>query len=178
MDILKPVQTLFAGVAAATLMFAATSSHAADESILPAAGDKVDTYWDAKYWTVFKNTTRQSCFVEWRGETSAVQAGLTKAQDAGYLGAFLKDAEFPEGERDVTIVLNGTYYTGKATTVSQSLSGGFNGAYIVVTNPQFVRDLEEAREFVAFQDTPYTVKVALKTPRNAIERVRICMDSF
>ena len=177
MDMKKPVQTFLCGAAAA-LIFAATASHAADESILPTSGDTVETYWDAKYWTVFKNTTRQSCFIEWRGETSAVQAGLTKAQDAGYLGAFLKDAEFPEGERDVTIALNGNLYTGKATTVSRSLSGGFNGAYITVTNPQFIRDLEEAREFVAFQDTPYTVKVMLKTPANAIERARICMDSF
>lgn len=177
MDMKKPFQTLLCGAAAA-LMLATTASHAADESILPTAGDAVETYWGAKWWTVFKNTTRKSCFIEWRGDTSAVQAGLTKAQDAGYLGAFLKDAEFPDGEREVTIVLNGNLYTGKATTVSQSLSGGFNGAYITVTNPQFIRDLEEAREFVAFQDTPYTVKVMLKTPANAIERARICMDSF
>ncbi|WP_127113950.1 hypothetical protein [Shimia sediminis] len=178
MTTLKSVRTLLSGAAAAAMICAASVSHAADESILPTAGDTIETYWSAKWWTVFKNTTRQSCFIEWRGETSAVQAGLTKAQDAGYLGAFLKDVEFPEGEREVAIVLNGNLYVGNATTVSQSLSGGFTGAYIVVNNPRFITDLEEAREFVAFQDTPNTVTVSLKTPRNAIERARICMDSF
>lgn len=103
---------------------------------------------------------------------------MTLDQNAGYLGAFLKDIEPQEGERDITIAVNDKLYVGSSTTVSRSLSGGFKGGYIVFDNPQFVSDLEEAREFVAFPGAPYTVTVKLKTPKNAIDRARECMASF
>lgn len=178
MDKPRAVQSFFAGAAAGLMICAASLAHAADEDVLPAAGDTIETYLSAKYWTVFKNSTRQSCFIEWRSENSVVQAGLTKAQDAGYLGAFLRDVEPTEGNQDIAIVLNGNLYVGRSTTVAQTLSGGLKGGYIVVDNPNFVKDLEEAREFVAFQGSPYTVTVKLKTPKNAIDRARECMASF
>lgn len=177
MQRIKSVQTILSGTAAA-IMIAASAAFAADETVLPTAGDNIETFLSSKYWTVFKNNSRRSCFIEWRGETSVVQAGLTAFQDAGYLGAFLKDFEPQEGERETAIVLNGKRYVGTATTVSRSLSGGFKGGYIVFDNPNFVRDLEEAREFVAFPESARTVTVKLKTPKNAIQRARECMASF
>lgn len=178
MGTLKSVRSHFSKVAAAVMMFTASGAYATDENVLPTAGDSIETYWSAKYWTVFKNNTRQSCFIEWRSENSVVQAGLTVFQDSGYLGAFLKNFEPAEGAHETTIKLNDKLYVGSATTVSRSLSGGFKGAYIVFDNPQFVSDLEEAREFVAFQGSPNTVTVKLKTPRNAIDRARDCMAEF
>jgi hypothetical protein len=175
---LKPVHTLFSGMTAAIAMFAASMVSASDENVLPTTDDSVETYLSSKYWTVFKNNSRHSCFIEWRSENSVVQAGLTKAQDAGYLGAFVKDVEPPKGESAIAIVLNGNLYTGSASTVSQSLAGGFKGGYIVFDNPAFVTDLEKAREFVAFQGSPRAITVKLKTPKNAIERAQECMASF
>ncbi|PSL21957.1 hypothetical protein [Shimia abyssi] len=178
MNTVKSVQTFLSGVAVGAMMLGASMAHAADENVLPTAGDSVETYWSAKYWTVFKNNSRQSCFIEWRSENSVVQAGMTKTQNAFYLGAFLKDVEPTEGDNDIAISLNGNVYVGKSTSVSRKLSGGLNGGYIVFDNPQFVRDLEEAREFVAFQGSPYTVTVKLKTPKNAVDRARTCMEGF
>ncbi|MDO6800618.1 hypothetical protein [Shimia thalassica] len=178
MDTLKSVKSLFSGMTAAVLVLAATATYAADENVLPSAGDNIETYWSAKYWTVFKNNSRRSCFIEWRSENSVVQAGLTVFQDSGYLGAFLKDFEPPEGDHVIDISLNDNLYVGNSTTVSRTLSGGLKGGYIVFDNPNFVSDLEEAREFVAFQGSPYKLTVKLKTPRNAIDRARDCMASF
>lgn len=48
----------------------------------------------------------------------------------------------------------------------------------MVDNLRFLSDLEEAREFVAFQGAPYTVTIKLKTPKNAVERARECMETF
>lgn len=174
----KPIQTFVTGMTAAAALLTASMSFAADENVLPTTGDSVETYLSSKYWTVFKNNTRRSCFIEWRSENSVVQAGLTVFQDSGYLGAFLKDFEPPEGDHVIDISLNDNLYVGNSTTVSRTLSGGLKGGYIVFDNPNFVSDLEEAREFVAFQGSPYKLTVKLKTPRNAIDRARDCMASF
>ena len=175
---LKSVRTLLTSAIAAIVLFAAPATYAADEDVLPTAGDDVETFWTASFWTIYKNNSRQSCFIEWRGETSVVQAGLTIVQDAYYLGAFVKGFEPEEGQGDIAIVLNGNLYVGDVTTVSRTLSDGFKGGYILVRDEQFVTDLEEAREFVAFPDSPNIVTVTLQTPKNAISRAQECMASF
>ncbi len=176
---LKILGRLLSKFAATVAICTASMAYAADEDVLPLSTDQIEEFWKATFWTIYKNNTRQSCFIEWRGETSVVQAGLTKAQDAIYFGAFLKDFEpANQGEQPIAIVINGNLYVGGTTTVSQNLSEGFEGAYILVTNPQFISDLEEAREFIAFPDSPNTATVKLTTPRNAIGRARDCMASF
>jgi len=160
------------------MMLTTSPGFAADENVLPTKGDAIETFWKAKYWTIFKNSTRQSCFIEWRSENSVVQAGLTQMLDAGYLGAFVKNYEPAEGEHEIVISLNGNLYVGSSTTVSRTLSGGLKGGYIVFDNPKFTADLVEAREFIAFNDTAHAVTVKLKTPQNAINRARDCMETF
>lgn len=166
-------------IATATLMLStATVALAADDNVLPTTNDTVETFWKAKYWTIFKNTSRQSCFIEWRSENSVVQAGLTQQQDASYLGAFVKGYEPPEGAHQIAISLNNHIYVGSSMTVPQTVSGGLKGGYIVFDNPRFVADLVEAREFIAFHDTNYAVTVKLKTPQNAVNRAQDCMAEF
>ncbi len=171
-------KTLATGAIAALAISTASATYAADADVLPTRGDAIEEFWKATFWTIYKNNTRQSCFIEWRGETSVVQAGLTADQDAGYLGAFVRGFQPEAGERAIAIVMNGNLYVGNVTTVSGSLPGDFEGGYIVVRNPNFVSDLEEAREFIAFPDSPNTVTVMLKTPRNAIARAQECMATF
>lgn len=181
MNIMKPTGTLLSGLIGAFAVFAASAAYAADEDVLPTAGDQIEAFWKSTYWTIYKNNTRQSCFIQWSGETSVVQAGLTNAQDAYYLGAFVKDfepVEPVEGERGIAIILNGNLYVGGVTTVSRTLSGGFEGAYMLLNNPNFITDLEVAGEFIAFPDSPNTVTVTLTTPANAIGRARDCMATF
>lgn len=93
MDYLKPVRSLLSGATTAVMLVAGSIAYAADENVLPTAGDNIETYWSAKYWTIFKNTSRHSCFIEWRSENSVVQAGLTREQDAFYLGALYRHRE-------------------------------------------------------------------------------------
>ena len=179
MKTLKTLGRLLPKLAATVAICTASMAYAADEDVLPESTDQIEEFWKATFWTIYKNNTRQSCFIEWRGETSVVQAGLTKAQDSLYFGAFLKDFEpTNQGDQPIAISLNGNLYVGGTTTVSGKLPDGFEGAYIVVNNPQFVSDLEEAREFVAFPNSPNTATVTLTTPRNAIGRARDCMASF
>ncbi len=175
---MNPAKLLKPLAIAAIALSTASATYAADEAVLPTSDDEIEEFWKAQFWTIYKNNTRQSCFIEWRGETSVVQAGLTADQDAGYLGAFIQGFEPEEGERAIAILVNGNIYLGDVTTVSDPLPGGYEGGYIVVRNPQFVTDLEEAREFVAYPDSPNTVTVTLKTPRNAIARAEECMATF
>lgn len=178
MSILKALGRFFPIYAAAMAICSASIANAQDDAVLPTTDDNVEVYWNAAFWTIFKNNSRQSCFIEWRSETTAVQAGLTKDLSSGYLGAFIKDFETVEGDRAVAILLNGNLYVGTSTTVTQTLSDGFKGGYVLVNNPRFVSDLEEASEFVAFPDSPNTITVTLKTPKNAIDRARECMGTF
>lgn len=176
MNKFKIFHALIAG-AASIVLSTASQSHAT-EDVLPTKGDNIETFWKAKYWTIFKNSSRQSCFIEWRSEHSVVQAGLTQSQDFAYLGAFVQNYEPAEGEHPIAIILNGNVYVGSSTTVPRTLSGGLKGGYIVFDDPRFVADLVEAREFIAFNDTASAVTVKLKTPQNAINRAQDCMDTF
>ncbi|TCL09792.1 hypothetical protein BXY66_1857 [Shimia isoporae] len=172
------IPSLLRGAAVGAMVFAASAGFTADQNVLPTKGDNIETFWKSKFWTIFKNNSRQSCFIEWRSENSVVQAGLTQTQGSAYLGAFVKGYEPAEGEHDIAISLNGNMYVGSSTTVSRTLSGDLKGGYIVFDNPRFVSDLVEAREFIAFDDTASTVTVKLKTPQNAINRAQDCMETF
>ncbi|MGR3635236.1 MAG: hypothetical protein ACU0BK_04840 [Shimia sp.] len=176
MNKFKTYHTLIAA-AASILLCTASLSHAT-EDVLPTKGDSIETFWKAKYWTIFKNSSRQSCFIEWRSDNSVVQAGLTQSQNFAYLGAFVTNYEPAEGDHPIAIILNGNVYVGSSTTVSRTISGGLKGGYIVFDDPRFVADLVEAREFIAFNDTASAVTVKLKTPQNAINRAQDCMDTF
>lgn len=176
---LKHTRYLLTRSIAALAFLSAPMAFAADEDVLPATGDDIEVYTHTNDWTVFKNNTRQSCFITWSEDGStAVQMGLTADKEFVYLGAFVRDLEPLEEGSVVAIVINGNTYVGGSTTVRQTLTGRYKGAYVLSNNPQFIKDIEEAEELIAFPDAPYRVTVTLDGARGAVIEGRKCTVSF
>jgi len=151
-------------------------AYAADEDILPEPTDDISSYRTAGDWTIFQNATRGSCFITRTDESNgtAVQIGLTKDQQAGYIGVFSKTADIQEGVKDISILVNDNIYVGKSKAFSQSLNDGYKGGYVLSNNKQLRLDLEKGGTMVAFPDSPYMVIIDLKGAGNAIYEGREC----
>jgi len=149
-----------------------------EAEVLPESGDEVERYRAAGDWTVYSNLTRKTCFMTRLYDNGgAVQMGLTKDGDYGYIGVFVKGAEV-EGEiEDVTALINGNTYTGKGYPATH-LEGGYQGGYILANNTKLRYDLAQGEEMVAFPDTGYGVIVDLKAAGNAIFEVRKCTEEL
>jgi len=124
-------------------VIAATSALA--ENPLPSATDELVKYGQVDGWTVFKNNTRRHCFISSVDESGAVQMGVTK-DDASinYLGIFTtKHLHIKDGKKSkIAVSIDGNIYTGTATGVSEHITGGYSGGYILTRNQQFKKDIE------------------------------------
>jgi hypothetical protein len=149
-----------------------------EAEVLPEASDEVERYRAAGDWTVYANSTRKTCFMTRLYDNGgAVQMGLTKDGDYGYIGVFVKGAEVEGDIRDVTALINGNTYTGKGYPATH-LEGGYQGGYILANNTKLRHDLAQGEEMVAFPDTGYGVIVDLKAAGNAIFEVRKCTEEL
>lgn len=123
-------------------VIAATSAFAANP--LPSANDELVKYGQVDGWTVFKNNTRRHCFISSVDESGAVQMGVTK-DDASinYLGIFtIKHLHIKDGKKSkIAVSIDGNIYTGTATGVSEHITGGYSGGYILTRNQQFKKDI-------------------------------------
>lgn len=161
----------------------ATSGHASDEAyaeaeVLPEASDVIEEYRRAGEWMIFANKTRSTCFMTQTDDFGgAVQMGLNKAGDYGYIGMFVKGAEVEDEIKDIAISVNGNIYVGEANPATH-LEDGYQGGYILSNNTDLRYDLGKADEMFAFPDAPYMVTVDLKGARNAIFEVRKCTDEL
>lgn len=173
----KLVSGLALCAALATPAFASDTSYPEAE-VLPEASDVVENYRKAGDWAIFANLTRKTCYMERTDDAGgAVQMGLTKSGDYGYIGMFIKGAEVEEGVRDIALSVNGNVYVGEGTAATH-LEGGYQGGYVLSNNPDLRRDLEKADEMYAFPDAPYMVTVDLEGARNAIYEVRKCTQGL
>jgi len=167
--------TLLSRLLTAAVISIAGPALASDDSVLPRAGDDIGKYRQVGNWTVYENRTRGSCFISRSDEKgNLVQMGLTEDNLYGYIGIFKKDAEIPEGEEAVAIVVNDNLYVGGAKNVVQGASGNYKGGYILADNRQLRLDLERASEMVVFPDLPFTLTVNLDKSRAAIFEARQC----
>jgi len=156
----------------------ATAVFASDEDVLPLETDKTEFFRNAAGWTVHKNITRQSCFISRTDDAGgAIQMGLTKDQNYGYLGAFVKDFDVEEGDKEVAILVNGNLYVGTSTGTND-LSGNYKGGYVLVDNKNFVKDIEASDELIAYPDAPYQVILKLEGAKTALYEARKCMEEF
>ncbi|PVA09782.1 hypothetical protein DC366_11710 [Pelagivirga sediminicola] len=163
---------------AIALVFA-TPTLAADTEVLPAKGDEISKYRDAGAWTIRENATRGSCFASYQSESGAiVQFGFTKDEQAGYLGLFSQLAEDVAPKQEIAVLANGNLYVGEATGVGASLADGYEGGYILVNNPEFVKDIELGKELVAFPETPESYIVDMSGAKNAVYEVRKCTNEL
>jgi len=167
--------TLLSRLLTVALIAIAGPALAADDSVLPRAGDDIGKYRQVGNWTVYENRTRGSCFISRSDEAgNLVQMGLTEDNLYGYIGIFRKDAEIPEGEEAVAIVVNDNLYVGAAKNVVHGASGNYKGGYILANDRQLRYDLGRADEMVVFPDLPFTVTVNLDRSRDAIFEAREC----
>ena len=143
------------------------------EDVLPVAGDEITEYRQAGDWVVFANNSRANCFMTKSDASGAVQMGLTKDGEYGYVGAFVKGAEIVEGEKAIAISGNGNMYFGESNS-AVNLSDGYNGGYILSNNITLRYDLRKADEMYLFPDAPYSATVNLKDARKAIFEVQEC----
>lgn len=156
----------------------ATPGFAADEEtnaaeVLPVATDTIEEYRRAGDWMVFSNVTRAHCFMTKSDESGAVQMGVNKDGEYGYVGAFIKGAEIKEGPKAIAISVNGNVYFGESNS-AVNLSDGYNGGYILSNNITLRYDLGKADDMVLFPDAPYSATVNLKDARKAIFEVQEC----
>ncbi len=150
----------------------------AEAEVLPSATDEIGKYRRAGEWTVFENKTRKSCFMTRTDESGgAVQMGLTKSGEYGYIGIFVKGAQVEDEIKEVAIVVNGNVYVGEANPATH-LEGNYQGGYILANNTKLRHDLGKGDELVAFPDAPYSVLVDLKDAGKAIFEVRKCTSEL
>ena len=165
------MKTAFAALA----IVLASPLSAATDDVLPSAGDDISKFRDAGAWVIHKNATRGSCFAAYESADGAVvQFGFTKAEDFGYLGLFSKTAEPADGINDIAFLANGHPYVGKSVGAGQNLNDGYKGGYVLINNPNFVKDIEIGQELVAFPDSPMTYIVDMRGAKNALYEVRKC----
>lgn len=169
-DMMKLTPTLTAIALACAAPFAAAAA-----DILPAKGDKISEFRTAGAWHVRKNETRNLCFASYKSESGAiVQFGFAQDEKAGYLGLFSERASDVAAKQDIAVLANGNLYVGEATGMGPSIEDNFEGGYILVNNPEFVRDIEVGQELVAFPDTPQSYVVDMRGAKNALYEVRKC----
>ena len=153
----------------------ATPLAAATDDVLPTRGDDISKFRDAGAWTIRANNTRGTCFASYKSESGAiVQFGFVEDESTGYLGLFSQNVNVTESEQGVAFIANGNLYSGQATGVGASIADGYEGGYILVNNPDFVKDIEAGKELVVFPETPETYVVDMSGASAAVYEVRKC----
>ncbi len=165
---------LTATLTAITLACAAPFAAAAQD-ILPTRGDEISNFRSAGAWQIRKNETRGLCFASYKSESGAiVQFGFAEDETAGYLGLFSQRVADVAAEQKIAVLANGNLYVGEATGMGPSIEDGYEGGYILINNPEFVKDIEVGQELVAFPETPSAYIVDMSGARNALYEVRKC----
>jgi hypothetical protein len=161
--------------ATAIAIAAAAPLTAQPEDVLPVRGDEISEYRSAGAWNIRQNATRNSCFASYKSDSGAiVQFGLTRDEQAGYLGLFSNLAGDVADRQEIAVLVNGNLYVGEARGVDPSIEDGYTGGYILINNPEFVSDVEQAKELVAFPETPASYVVDMHGASNAVYEVRKC----
>lgn len=154
---------------------APTPDTAQADEVLPTRGDDISKYRDAGAWKIRQNATRGNCFASYRSDQGAiVQFGFTKSEKVGYLGLFSQAASDTADKQEIAVLANGNIYVGEAMGVGVSLKDGYDGGYILINNPDFVSDIEQSQELVAFPETQQSYIVDMSGAKNAVYEVREC----
>lgn len=166
----KLTPTLTAIALACAVPFAAAA-----QDILPTRGDTISKFRSAGAWEIHKNETRDLCFASYKSKSGAiVQFGFAEGEKVGYLGLFSQAAVDVPASQEIAVLANGNLYVGEATGMGPSIQDDFEGGYILVNNPEFVKDIELGQELVAFPETPASFIVDMSGAKNALYEVRKC----
>ncbi len=149
----------------------------ASADVLTPGSDKFTAEGSVQGWNVYADHERNSCLVEHVDPSgNVVQMGLTENKDMGYIGVFTKkDVGLSAVGKEMTILVNGNAYSGKSHTRKHGLADGYQGGYMLANNPNFVNDIKNGMELIAFPDTHGVgVIVSLKGSHAAIEAAAAC----
>lgn len=148
----------------------------AEGSPIPKSGDTFTQYAVVGEWTVFSDSETGTCLVERTDDAgNAMQMGLTKDREFGYLGVFTQ-GEIPDrGSDEIAVAVDGSIFTGTSQRLtSKKLAGGYNGGYFLTNNPNFVKAVEDGQKLVAFPDSPVAFIIDLTGTKAAIASAREC----
>ena len=148
----------------------------AQESPIPSSGDTFTVYSEVQGWTVYSDSQTGTCLIERADDAGyAVQMGLTKDRQFGYIGVFTQ-GDLPTKDSDEIIVLiDDKLFTGKVAPLSSmKLASGYSGGYLLTDNPNFVTAVAEGKQLIGFPDSPVTFTVDLTGTKAAIEAAREC----
>lgn len=151
---------------------------AADTDVLPVTSDDIQFYRTASGWIVYKNVTRESCFATKKDDTQAIQMGLTSNKNVGYLGGFSTEYSPDNGAQFVKFEVDGRPFTGTAVDVSSPLNEGFEGAYVLVNNPNFVDSVRYSYEMSVHLEKSTNVVMNTSGAYYAIYEAEQCMNEF
>lgn len=170
---------------ACTLAIAVTGASAAvaQQGVLAPGDDVFVEYGKVGGWTIYGDQDRGTCLIEGVDDNgNVVQMGLTDQAGVGYLGVFTRqDVRIKDGAlRDVTIVVNDHIYRGTAQEMKRNVSDGYQGGYVLVDNPDFLRDLQEGLFLTAWPEANDGggVVVDLKGSHKAITEAIACNDKM
>ena len=169
-----------ATVFAAALLFGVAPCAMAEESPIPLSGDTFTVFSEVEGWTVYSDSQTGTCLIERTDDAGhAVQMGLTKDRQFGYIGVFTQ-GELPKRDSDEIIVLiDDKLFTGKVGPLSsKKLASGYSGGYLLTDNPNFVTAIAEGKQLIGFPDSPVTFTVDLTGTKAAIEAARECNQAI
>lgn len=169
-------------IASATLaaLVTATGSNAIADDAIPSSSDKFTIYGQVQDWTIYSDATTSTCLAERTDSLgNAIQMGLTKDREYGYVGVFTQAETDIQRGQEITIAVDGKVFTGSSTGIlSGKLKGGYSGGYVMTNNPNFVTSIAEGRELVAFPDRTGSFAVNLDGTKAAIAEIRACNKSI
>lgn len=156
----------------------ATTAMANDHAV-PPGSDGFTKYGAVEGWNVFIDNERKTCLIERVDEAdNVVQMGVTKNRKFGYVGVFTKaDLGLKKGKKSkIYLDLDGNLYWSNATDMKGNITEGYQGAYILANNPDFISDVEKKYVMTVFPKTEAVFTVDLKGTYKAIEAARKCTN--
>jgi hypothetical protein len=173
------MNTLFASAALAAVVAAAGTTVLAGDAV-PSSSDKFSIFGQVQDWTIYSDATTGSCLAE-RTDSfgNAIQMGLTRDREHGYVGVFTTAETDIKSGQEVVIAVDGVLFVGTSTGIlSGKLKDGYSGGYVVTNNPNFVTAIAEGRELVAFPERTGSFVVNLDGTKAAIAEIRKCNQTF
>jgi hypothetical protein len=179
----KPGETMThsgAAILATAFLFAVVPYARAEESPIPTSGDTFTVYSEVQGWTVYSDSQTGTCLIERTDDAGhAVQMGLTKDRQFGYIGVFTQGELPKKDSNEIIVLIDDQLFTGQVRPLSsKKLASGYSGGYLLTDNPNFVTAVAEGKTLIGFPDSPVTFTVDLTGTKAAIEAARECSKAL
>ncbi|WP_113912309.1 hypothetical protein [Roseovarius dicentrarchi] len=173
------MKTLATVALASTLAFGAGSAFAQADTtdVLHPGNADFTNEGTVGPWTVYGDTDRGTCLIEGVDPNGyIVQMGLTADDRFGYVGIFTdKDFGAVEGQtQPIQIVVNDNAYVGEVAEMRGNVQPGFQGGYVLASDPQFATDIQKSYEMTFVPANGTSAVINLDGTYDAIEAAKAC----